>query len=414
MKRLLPRVWLLVLLPVCPALAGCGQSQAHNGPPPQQAPEVWVSLPVVKEVTDYEDFPGRIEAKYAVEVRARVTGYLEKVNFREGTEVKKGDLLFEIDDRPYVAELARAEGSITQSEGRLKRLEADHRRAMDLTGKSAIAREEFDKVVGDRTEALGTLEVAKAARDLAKLNVEFTKVRAPQSGRISRRYIDPGNMVKADETALTTIVSLDPVYAYFDLDERSTLKGQRLLREGKIRWDQDHPLPLFLGLADEEGQYPRRGEIDFADNRVDPDTGTWRLRATCQNPDGALYPGLYVRVRLPIGQPYKALLVSEQALGTDQGQKFVYVVDKANKVDYRRVKLGRIHGGLRAIEPPAYKLQDGKRVIVHGLEPGERVVVNGLQRVRPGVVVRPQLVEMRGLADPAAEPKSEAPNPKSK
>ena len=399
MNRLVHRAWLLVLLPACSALAGCGQSQAHNGPPPPQIPEVSVSLPVIKEVTDYEDFPGRIEAKYAVEVRARVTGFLEKVHFREGTEVKKGDLLFEIDARPYVAELARAEGAITQGEGRLKRLEADHRRAMDLSGKGAIAREDFDKVVGDRTEALGTLEVSRAARDLAKLNVEFTKVRASQDGRISRRFIDPGNMVKADETALTTIVSLDPIYAYFDFDERSTLKAQRLLREGKVKWDPDHPLPLFLGLADEEGQYPRRGEIDFADNRVDPDTGTWRLRATFQNPDGALYPGLYVRVRVPIGQPYKARLVSEQALGTDQGQKFIYVVDKAGKVDKRRVKVGRIHDGLRAI--------------TDGLKPGEQVIVNGLQRVRPEFPVRPQLVAMPVLSDPTAPPKSETRNPKS-
>jgi RND family efflux transporter MFP subunit len=405
MNRLRHRAGLLVLLPACAALAGCMQSQAHNGPP-QQAPEVSVSLPVIKEVTDYEDFPGRVEAKHAVEIRARVTGYLEKFHFKEGAEVKKNDLLFEIDDRPYKAELARAEGAITQGEGRLKRLEADLRRATDLVAKKSIATEEFDRINGDLKEAEGTLEVARAARDLARLNVEFTRVKAPQDGRISRRFIDPGNMVKADETALTTIVSLDPVYAYFDLDERSTLKAQRLLREGKVKWDPDHPIPLFLGLADEEGRFPRRGLIDFADNRVDPDTGTWRLRATFQNPDHALYPGLYVRIRLPVGEPYKALLVAEQALGTDQGQKFVYVVDKANKVDYRRVKVGRIHDGLRVILPPEYKVEDGKKVIVSGLEPGERVVVNGLQRVRPGVEVRPQMVEMRALSDPTAEPKS--------
>jgi RND family efflux transporter MFP subunit len=228
-------------------------------------------------------------------------------------------------------------------------------------------------------------------------------------------------MVKADETALTTIVALDPVYAYFDLDERSTLKGQRLLREGKIKWDVDHPLPMFLGLADEEGQFPRRGEIDFADNRVDPDTGTWRLRATVKNPDHALYPGLYIRIRLPIGAPYKALLVSEQALGYDQGQRFVYVVTKGkNKegkevdvVKYRRVRVGRDHGGLRAVEPAAYEVKDGRRVIAHGLEPGERVIVNGLQRVRPDMEVVPQRVEMPVLAGAGAPPKSETRNPKS-
>src|SRR5262249_31312632 len=161
--------------------------------------------------------------------------------------------------------------------------------------------------------------------------------------------IDPGNLVKADETALTTVLALDPVYAYFDLDERSTLKGQRLLREGKIKWSPSDPLPVYVGLADERGQFPRNGLIDFADNRVGPDTGTGRLRATRKTPAPALSPALYVRIRLPIGTPYKAMLISEQALGADQGQKFVYVVGQGNEVDYRRVKVGRLHGGRRVI-----------------------------------------------------------------
>jgi multidrug efflux pump subunit AcrA (membrane-fusion protein) len=451
-------------------------------------------VPVIKEVRDYEDFPGRIEAKNAVEVRARVTGYLKKYHFVEGADVKEGDLLFEIDPRPYKAELARAQGAVTQCEGRLKRLEADYGRASDLLRRNAMSREDFDRIIGDRTEATGNLEVAKASLEMAKLNLDWTQVRAPQSGKVSRRFMDPGNMVKADETPLTTIVSLDPIYAYFDLDERSTLKGQRLLREGKIKWSPTSPLPVFLGLADEdkacgtrvwldparmaerglsipavltclcgsddirviaglgdrptrEGKevemtlmapprlaeperlekialktdsdgrvtrlkdvarverapsypgYPRRGEIDFADNRVDPDTGTWRLRATFDNADRALYPGLYVRVRLPLGTPYQATLVSEQALSTDQGQKFVYVVNKAGKVDYRRVLLGRIHDGLRAV--------------VAGLDKDDKVIVRGLQRVRPGMPVRYQLIAMPVLTDPTVEEKSET-NPKSK
>jgi RND family efflux transporter MFP subunit len=333
----------------------------------------------------------------AVEVRARVSGYLQKMYFKEGSEVKKDDLLFEIDPRPYEAALASAEGTVIQNEGRLNRLERDLARANNLINKTAVAREEHDRITGERAETLGTLKAAKASRDMAQLNLQWTKVRAPLSGRISRRMIDPGNLVTADQTALTTIVALDPVYAYFDLDERSCLKAQRLLREGKVKWDVDHPLPIFLGLADEEGRFPRRGLIDFADNRVDPDTGTWRLRAVFKNADHALYPGLYVRIRLPIGEPHKAVLVAEQALGTDQGQKFVFVVTKTGKVDRRRVKMGRLHDGLRAVE---------------GVEPGEKVVVNGLQRIREGMPVRPQIVPMPVLADSAAATKSEIRNPK--
>lgn len=401
MNQLPRRPQLLAVLPLLVVVAGCAQQGPGLGPggPPQQAPVVSVSLPVVKQVTDYEDFPGRIEPVYAVEIRARVSGYLMKTHFKEGTEVKKDDLLFEIDPRPYEAALASAEGSVIQNEARLNRLERDLGRADNLVSKTAVAREEHDKITGERAETVGTLKVAKAALATAQLNLDWTKVRASLNGRISRRMIDPGNLVTADQTPLTTIVSLDPVYAYFDLDERSTLKAQRLLREGKIKWSPEHPLPLFLGLADEEARFPRRGLIDFADNRVDPDTGTWRLRAVFQNADHALYPGLYVRIRLPIGAPHQAVLVSDQALGTDQGRKFVLVVNKTGKAAKRYVKVGRIHGGLRAI--------------TDGLKEGEQVVVKGLQNVREGMPVRPQLVPMPVLEDATVAPKSESPNRKS-
>jgi RND family efflux transporter MFP subunit len=346
------------------------------GPPP--TPEAMVSLPVVREVTDYEDFPGRLEAVNSVEIRARVSGYLEKMHFKEGATVKKDDLLFEIDDRPYKADLARAEGNLIQSECHLKRLEADFRRAQNLLPKNAIGQEDYDKIVGDRAEASGMLSVAKANRDLSLLNLSYTKVLAPISGRISRRMIDPGNMVKADETALTTIVSLDPIYAYFDVDERTALRLQRLVRARKILSPEDG-MPVFMGLADEDG-FPLAGRITFADNRVDADTGTWRLRAVFKNSDNSLAPGLFVRLRLPTSEPYRPTLVCEQALSTDQGQKSVWVVDAANKVSYRRVKVGRQHGGLR--------------VITEGLAPTERIVVSGLQRVREGGEVIPKEVPM--------------------
>jgi RND family efflux transporter MFP subunit len=391
MERFSKRGWLWFLLLPCPVITGCGRSQAQQGPAPPPPPEVQVSLPETREVTDYEDFPGRMEAVNDVTVRARVTGYLEKVHFTEGADVKKGDVLFEIDPRPYKAELARAEGNVLQSQGRLKRLEADYQRATTLIPRGAMGREDFDRVVGDRNEASGALEVAKANRDMAQLNLAWTQVQAPLSGRISRRFVDPGNLVKADDTALTTIVSLDPIYASFDLDERSMLRAQRLIREGKIQWSPDVGLPVMLGLADED-TFPRQGTINFADNRVEPDTGTWRLRALFPNPDHMLAPGLFVRIRLPIGQPYKAVLIAEEALGTDQGQKFVYVVDDANRVSYRRVKVGRLHGG--------------QRVITEGLSATDKVIVSGLQRIRQGIEVKPDVVPMPTAAAKEEEPKS--------
>jgi RND family efflux transporter MFP subunit len=385
----IPVKWQFLFLAAGALCAGCERGQAQL-PPPPQTPEVKVSLPVTRQVTDYEDFPGRLDAVNAVEVRARVSGYLDQMHFTEGADVKKGDVLFEIDPRPYKAELARAEGNVVQSEGHLKRLESDYQRAQTLYPKGAMGREDFDRITGDRTEAVGAVAVAKAARDMARLNLDFTKVQASQNGRISRRMIDPGNMVKADETPLTTIVSLNPIYAYFDLDERTTLRLQRLIRQHRIKWSTDAALPVLLGLADEDG-FPRQGTINFADNRVDADTGTWRLRGLFTNSDHALNPGMFVRIRLPIGTPYQATLISEQAISSDQGRKYVYVVTdqmdptkKAPVLDVetkqpvqvaekRDVKLGRLH--------------DGLRVITDGLKPGDMVVVVGLQRVRPGMPV---------------------------
>jgi RND family efflux transporter MFP subunit len=378
MKQPATILWLLAVLLSCPLLAGCGPAPAQSSSPPP-APEVLVSLPVSREVTDYVDFPGRIEAVNSIEVRARVTGYLAKVNFQEGADVKEGDVLFEIDARPYKAALDQAMGNLVSMEARLKRLDADLARVKKLVDTRAISQEDHDKIVGDRGEAAASLQALGAAVERAQLDLTFTKVVAAVSGRISRRYIDPGNLVKADETALTTIVSLDPIYAYFDADERTTLRLQRLVRAQKIKWSLNAGLPVLLGLADEDG-FPRKGTINFADNRLDPDTGTWRLRGLFPNPDFALSPGMFVRMHAPVGESYQATLVSEQALGTDQGQKFVYVVNNDNKVEYRRVKVGALHGGLR--------------VITENLSAKEKVVVSGLQRVRPDMEVSPKVIDM--------------------
>lgn len=356
-------------------LAGCTQQV-----PPPMAPkpaEVLVSLPIRKEVIDFEEFSGRTEAMAAVEVRARATGYLANVSFREGMEVKEGQVLFTIDSRTYEAEWARADQTVVQNEARVKRLEQDHQRA--LRSPQSLSQKELDTVIGDLEEARATVGSAKANRELAKLNLSFTKVTAPISGVIGRRLVDPGNLVKADETPLATIVTLNPLYVYLAIDERTMMRFRRLVQEGKIVTGDKMQVPFQIGLADDSG-YPFHGAIDFVDNRIDPATGTLRLRGTVPNPKGLITPGQFVRIRLQIGTPYSATLVAERALSTDQGKKFVYVVNEKNEAIYRPVKIGL--------------LQDGMRVVEEGLSADERVVISGLQRVRPGAKVEAKMVDM--------------------
>ncbi len=365
-------------------LAGCARAPA--GPPPAPPTAVSVSYPVERDVTNYADFTGRLEAVYSVEIRARVTGYLERVYFKDGVEVNEGASLFEIDPRPYKVELDRAEATLAQQDAHSKRLGAEYRRAANLLDRGSVSREEFDRYAGDRAESDAAVGIARANNEMAKLNLGFTKVRAPIGGLLSRRLVDPGNMVQADTTPLTTIVSLDPMYLYFDMDERTVLKLRGLVREGKLpARDEGAAVPILAALADQEG-FPHKGVINFSDNKVNPKTGTLRVRGVIENPvekgrnSRLLSPGLFARVRVPLSQPHRGLLVNERAIDTDQGQKILYVVDDKNMVDSRPVRLGKIHDGLRAIED--------------GLKPGERVIVVGLQQVRPGAVVEPKLVDM--------------------
>jgi RND family efflux transporter MFP subunit len=367
-------------------LAGCARAPA--GPPPAPPTTVSVSYPVERDVTNYADFTGRLEAVFSVEIRARVTGYLNRVYFKDGVEVNEGASLFEIDPRPYKVELDRAEATLAQQEAHLKRLGADYRRVSTLLARGSVSREEYDKYAGDHAESEAAVGIARANRDLAKLNFDFTEVRTPIGGLLSRRMVDPGNMVQADTTALTTIVSLDPMYLYFDIDERTVLKLRVLVRDGKLpSREEGAVVPILAALADEEG-FPHKGVINFSDNKVNPRTGTLRVRGVIENPvvkgknSRMLSPGLFARVRLPLGEPHRALLVTERAIDTDQGQKILYLVNAKNEVDSRSVRLGAIHDGLRAIED--------------GLKPGERVIVVGLQQVRPGAVVEPKLVDMPG------------------
>ena len=374
----------------CLAATGCGAEPAEA---PAAAPTpVTVSYPVQEVVTDYADFTGRTAAVETVEVRARVWGYLNKVRFKEGALVKKGELLFEIDPRTYRTALANTEGNLASAKAKLFRLNADLDRARQLVQTKAIATQEYDKAAGDRAEAGASLDALKAAVAQAKLDLGFTKVRAPISGRISRAAVTEGNLIAAGPTGgsvLTTIVSVDPIYAYFDVDERTVQNVRRLIREGKAKSARDVALPIRLGLATDQGN-PHEGTIDFIDNQVNPKTGTLRVRGLFRNKDEVLSPGFFVRIRVPIGFPHQALLISDRAVDTDQGQKIVYVVDQDKKVATRPIRLGSKQNGLRVIED--------------GLKADDQVIVVGLQLVRPGALVEPKLVPMpHGSQKPANE-----------
>jgi RND family efflux transporter MFP subunit len=355
-------------------------------------PAVTVSYPVERDVIDSTDFTGRTAAVESVQVRARVWGHLQSINFSEGKEVKKGDVLFVIDPRPYAAALERAEGDVAQSEARQKRLEADSVRARDLLQARATSREDYDKVNGDLAEAQAAVRSARAARYTAQLNLEYTKILAPVTGVAGRALVTIGNLVQSGEmggTILTTVVSTDPVYAYFDVDDLTLNRIRALVRNGS---SSTAPQPtqsratIFLGLAHEDGLFPHQGQIDFLDNQVDPGTGTLKARGVFDNKDGSLTPGLFARIRIPLGRPHRAILVSDRAVDTDQGQKVLFVVKADNVVEKRLVVLGGLHDGLREI--------------VSGIKVGERVVVDGIQRVRGGVVAAPQLAEMLGSQPP--------------
>jgi RND family efflux transporter MFP subunit len=370
-----------LLLGACLNLTGC--ARAPSEAPAAAPPPVTVSYPVEREVSDYADFTARTAAVDSVELRARVSGYLDQAGFKEGTLVKKGDLLFEIDPRTYQATLRTAEGNLATAQARVERLTADLARARRMVSQRAIGREEFDKIAGDHSEAAAQRTALTAAVERARLDVGFTRVTAPISGRISRYSVTVGNLVQAGDltggTLLTTIVSVDPMYAYFDVDERTVLRVKQLVREGKLRTPDNVEIPVWLGLANEDG-YPHRGTINFVDNQVNAKTGTLKVRGVFPNKDEALSPGYFARVRVPVSAAHKALLVTERALDTDQGQKVVYVVDRDNKVVSRPVRLGALHDGLREI--------------TDGLKARERVIVIGLQQIRPGLTVEPKLVDM--------------------
>jgi RND family efflux transporter MFP subunit len=361
-------------------LQGC-RSEAN----PQAAaplPQVSVAAALEREVQEWDEFTGRLEAVESVEVRPRVTGYIESVNFAEGSVVRKGDLLFVIDPRPYRAELAKAEAELARAVARSELSTTDVARSEKLLGVKAVSREEYDQRLNAQREALANVDAARAAVTAAKLNLEFTRVVSPINGRVSRAAVTAGNLVtggSTQATLLTTVVSIDPIYVTFEGDEQVYLKYTELARRGDRPSSRDAANAVLMALANEDG-FPHKGAMTFVDNQVDPRTGTIRARASFDNKDGYLTPGLFARVKLIGHNSHRVVLVDDRAVGTDQSQKFVYVIDSDNKVAYRSVKVGR--------------LTDGLRIVEEGLQPGEQVVVNGLQRVHPGTVVAPEKVAM--------------------
>lgn len=372
-------------------LAGCSHTVASA--PPPKPPEVFIASPVEEVVTETEEFTGRTMAVSTVDIRARVTGYLDQVKFVDGADVKAGDVLAEVDPRSYKAEVEKAIAATAQAKARLERYSRALTRARQLIEKKTITQEAFEVSESDHREALATLDAAVASQDAAELNLAFTKITAPIDGQISRRLVDPGNLVKADDTPLATIVSLNKIHAYFDVDERTVLRIRRLIQQGKMKSARESETRVKIGLADEE-DFPLEGTVNFVDNQVDATTGTLRLRAVIDNQYRFLSPGMFVRVQVPIGAPHPAMLIREEALGADQGQRYVYVVNDKDEIAYRRVKVGMSRGNRRVIEGDV-SLED-------------RIVVSGLQRVRPGVKVT---VRSFVLPSDAAKKPSETPPP---
>lgn len=368
---------LALLLPLL--LVGCDQSASPSGSgkPSLAMPPVPVKtlLPIRREVLEWDEYTGRIEAMESVDIRARVSGYLEQVLFKDGEKVNKGDLLFVIDRRNYEIELKRAQAELERTRTKQALAVNDLKRAERLRLSKAISDEEYDQRSKGLAESTETLHAAEAAVMMARLNLDFTQVRSPINGRISRELITVGNLVNGDQTLLTRIVSTDPMYVYLDADERSVLKYRRLTAAGQRGRGNQGSIVAQLGLIDESG-YPHQGTIDYLDPRMDPSTGTQQIRGVFPNPDELLSPGLFARVRIHGGSPHPALLIPGRAVSTDQDQKYVWVVKGDDEVDYRKVTLGGQFGSFR--------------VVTEGLDLSDSIVVDGIAKLRPGARIKPE------------------------
>jgi membrane fusion protein, multidrug efflux system len=354
-------------------LTACNKPQAAS--PGLPSPEVTVSKATQKEVVNWDEFTGRTAAVNLVTVTPRVSGYIVDIPFKEGGVVHKGDLLFQIDTRPYQHAYDQAVGQLQQAQANQQLQQATFERQQHLKETGVIAKEDYDTALSNKSQSTAQVTSAQAALDSAKLNLEFTHVTSPIDGRVSRQLVNVGNLVQADVTQLTTIVSINPIYAYFSMDELAALKYQRLIQEGKVASSQDGEVPVYLQLQDETG-FPHEGTLNFSDNTFDSTTGTLLVRGSFPNPDGFLAPGSFVRVRLASSPKYKALLVSDRAIGTDQDQSFVYVLDAQNIARLHHITTGQ--------------LADGLRVVKSGVQADDVLIINGIIKVRPDSPVKPQ------------------------
>jgi len=371
-------------------LVACSGGHAENAAAP--APEVSVAPVLVKPISQWDEFSGRVEAVESVELRPRVSGYIDKVNYVEGQEVRKGDVLFTIDARSYQAEFNRAQAELNRARTQAGLARSESERARRLAEQQAIAAETAEQRRASADQAGAQVQAAQAALDAARLNLEFTKVRAPINGRAGRAMVTAGNLVTAGDAAsvLTTLVSLDTVHVYFDADESTFLRYAQMARDGERPSERDQALPVKVGLSGEDG-FPHEGKVDFLDNQVARSTGTIRVRALLDNADRQFTPGLFARVRLLGSGQFQAVLIDDKAVLTDQDRKYVYVLDKDSKAQRRDVQLGRN--------------ADGLRIIAQGLVAGDKVIVDGVQKVfMPGMPVQAKAVAMqRVAAAPAAQ-----------
>lgn len=397
MQRLINTFSLAAFCSATVLLTSCGNSGNDAAANAMQMPptQVTIANPVQKNITEWDEYTGRLDASQSVNLYSQVTGYLESIHFRDGSEVKKGDLLFQIDPRPFQAVLDQATAQLEQARIKLELTKNEFERAKKLVDAKAISAEDYDTRAKAVAEAQAGLKVSQAMVDKAKLDVDYTKITAPIDGRIGRKLMDEGGLViggPMGATLLTSIVNLDPIYCYIDADELSVLRYQKLNREGKGSGQEDR-IPCEIALADSEG-FPFKAVIDFVDNRLDTNTGTIQVRAVLDNPrpergQRILQPGYFTRVRVPSGLAYDALLVDDKAIGTDQSTKVVMVVGEGNIVVPKPVTVG--------------PLVEGLRVVRTGLTAEDKVIVNGIAKVRPGMPVAPLTVEEATKAAAAAQ-----------
>jgi membrane fusion protein, multidrug efflux system len=386
------------------ALFGCADS-APKATAPKQA-VVPISEVVQREVTDFVDFTGRTDAINTVNIVPRVTGYLVKMPFTEGSLVKKDDLLFEIDPRPYKAQLDQAEGQVTLYKAQLKLAKSTLDRDIEISKTpGAVSPQQLDQDRAAVEQAEASVKAAQASLEVFSLNLSFCRVTSPIDGMVARYYLTLGNLVNQDQTLLTTVVSLDPMYAYFEMDEPTLVTIRQAVGAGRLKAREEGKVQVFMALQGEQG-YPHEGTINFVNNQVNPGTGSISVRGIFPNPvlKGTvrlLSPGMFVRIHLPLGEKHPALLVIDRAVGSDQGLKYVYVIDNDSKAVYRRVTTGALEA-------------DGMRVITDGLKPGEKVAVGSLQQIRPNVTIQTDLVPMPTIGQPMVEKAAKKTEEKSK